>query len=97
MHIHGLPNEPPRRPDELQQRAPSTDRLAADNSRANQAVVRSDSEHSTSTEIVRLAETLSRIPEVREDRVAEAAARYEAGYYLTQEAAEQTADKLLGP
>jgi hypothetical protein len=47
-----------------------------------------------STELARLAAELKRIPEVREQQVIEATERFESGYYLTQEAAEQTADRL---
>jgi hypothetical protein len=45
-------------------------------------------------EIARLAAELKRIPEVRDEQVTAAMERYESGYYLTQEAAERTADRL---
>lgn len=48
-----------------------------------------------STELARLAAELQRIPEVREQLVIEAKDRFESGYYLTQEAAERTADRLM--
>lgn len=58
---------------------------------------RTDAGHPTaSSEVLRLAEELNRIPETRQRLVTRAVERYESGYYLTQEAAELTADRLSG-
>ena len=48
-----------------------------------------------SPEVARLAEQVRRSPEVRPEQVARAQQRLSSGYYLTQEAADQTADKLM--
>ena len=95
MHLHGIPNGQSGRAYELQQKVAATDKVDEDR-RAGEAHVRKDSKHSVTSEVIRLADTLRRIPDVREEVVARASERYASGYYLTQEAAEQTADRLLG-
>jgi hypothetical protein len=52
-------------------------------------------QHARSPEVLRLAQELRRRPEVREHKVAMAAERLAAGYYLTKQAAEETAGRLL--
>jgi hypothetical protein len=52
-------------------------------------------QHARSPEVLRLAQKLHRIPEVREHKVAMAAERLAAGYYLTKQAAEETAGRLM--
>lgn len=47
-----------------------------------------------SSELVRLAATLRRMPEIREDVVSQVKDRMKTGYYVTREASEKTAEVL---
>lgn len=97
MHVHGPGNE-------LHIHANSLSRLQQnDRGRGVSAQSASDnasgelarSGHIAASEIVRLTDALQRIPEVREEKVAEVAARLAAGNYVTPESAEKTASAIL--
>ena len=53
------------------------------------------SSHTPSPELVQLVNLVGKVPEVREEAVQRAAGRAASGYYLTPEAAAQTADAIL--
>lgn len=92
MHIHGLPNGPAGRTFDVQHKNATRELQSGEGQESKDLAVRTDAEHSMS--FLRLAEELNRIPEIREQLVARARDRYASGYYLTQEAAEQTADRM---
>lgn len=54
------------------------------------------SSHVRSAELQKLADELRRTPEVRTEAVERARERLESGYYLSQDAAQKTAEVMLG-
>mgnify|MGYP001548677078 CR=1 FL=1 len=92
MHIHGLPNGAAGRTCDVQQKNATRDVPSGEEQKSTDPAIRTDAEHSMS--FLRLAEELNRIPEIREQLVARASERYASGFYLTQEAAERTADRM---
>jgi len=52
--------------------------------------------HSAAPEIVRLAQTLKALPEVREELVTQTIAKLRAGEYSSRKSAERTAEAVLG-
>ncbi|MCA9168574.1 MAG: flagellar biosynthesis anti-sigma factor FlgM [Planctomycetales bacterium] len=97
MHIRGLSRDGNHANDAGRVRHESNNAAAAGNgaSSPNGEVKNSEATLARSPEIARLAEKVRRSPEVRPEQVARAQQRLASGYYLTQEAAEQTADKLM--
>ncbi len=95
MDIRGIPNEQVNTGDafEHQRKVARTDSKQAlvqqrHNNRATEVG------RLPSSELVRLAATLKKIPEVREDVVSLVRDRMKSGYYTTREASEKTAEVL---
>lgn len=95
MQIPGLPSKP------QSQEIPQAPRQVTSPEPHGQGITpariddQSSSSHTRSAEMIRLAAELSRTPDIREDKVAQAAERVASGYYLTRDAAEATAEQLL--
>lgn len=97
MHIHGLPQTtPPSAPTRGHQKAIRPEAGTHGTLKPNVWSDGGDRNTADTTAIDRLAAKLEGTPEVRAELVAQAFQRMQSGYYLTQDAAEQTADKLIG-
>ncbi len=95
MNIHGLPNrgDSPGEANPVQRQHVQV-RSADDRANLPSPSASGDLLRTRSPEVQRLAAELSELPEVRPDKVASATERLASGYYLTTEAAEQTAGRL---
>lgn len=80
------------RSDQPKKAADSTEQTGTGNSSPEQFKV--ELQH-LSHELQHLLQQLNQHPEVREDRVQEVIERIQSGYYLTEEAALETAQKIL--
>jgi len=95
MQIRGLSNENNPPGDVGRIRRDTNANESVPTSKSKRVVEASgDSTLARSPEITRLAADLQRTPELRDDVIVRASQRLASGYYLTQEAAEATADRL---
>ena len=95
MDIRGIPNEKVNANDayEHQRKVSRADSKEASPQQGHSSLA-SDVGRLPSSELVRLAATMKRIPEIREDVVSQVKERMKSGYYMTREASEKTAEVL---
>jgi hypothetical protein len=94
-HLNG-PRSTPETPHSSAEKGPRLDR--AGNGDKSQGAVKGteSSQHFPAPEIVELTSQLREMPDVRQELVARVAKQLQSGSYLTREAAERTAARLLG-